>query len=138
MSPPERHLHRQQHRSGFREAPTVCAGNGRLLNGAEGSEAAALLSEDPSAEEDGAQQTMVRVICSQRDRLKERVSQLGDELSKVIPILRIPVWSEENCRGYLAAPACELCYAMDFCLLCVRCPLVPDMMQIAVAASASL
>ena len=42
-----------------------------------------MLSEDASAEEDSGQQTMVRVICSQRDRLKERVNQLGDELSKV-------------------------------------------------------
>ena len=42
-----------------------------------------MLSEDANTEEDGGQTTMIRVICSQRDRLKERVSQLGDELSKV-------------------------------------------------------
>ena len=39
----------------------------------------------PVADEDGGQQTMIRVIASQRDRLKERVNQLGDELSKVSP-----------------------------------------------------
>lgn len=61
----------------------MSAGNGKLPNGTHATEAAALLSEDASAEEDSGQQTMVRVICSQRDRLKERVNQLGDELSKV-------------------------------------------------------
>ena len=61
----------------------VLAGNGRASNGAHTAEAAALLSEDATGDEDGGQQTMIRVIASQRDRLKERVNQLGDELSKV-------------------------------------------------------
>lgn len=61
----------------------MLAGNGRASNGAHTAEAAALLSEDGTGDEDGGQQTMIRVIASQRDRLKERVNQLGDELSKV-------------------------------------------------------
>ena len=71
------------HVSAGAEALQSCAGNGKMPNGPHASKAAALLSEDAGAEEDNGQQTMVRVICSQRDRLKERVNQLGDELAKV-------------------------------------------------------
>ena len=70
------------------EALRMCTGNGKMPHGTHASEAGALLSEDASAEEDSGKQTMVRVICSQRDRLKERVSQLGDELSKVMGLWR--------------------------------------------------
>ena len=76
------------HTSTSTEALRMCAGNGKMPNGTKASEATALLSEDASAEEDSGQQTMVRVICSQRDRLKERVNQLGDELSKVDTLRR--------------------------------------------------
>ena len=68
----------------------ILAGSGRACNGVHAAEAAALLSEDASGDEDGGQQTMIRVIASQRDRLKERVNQLGDELSKVSPSLWVP------------------------------------------------
>ncbi|CAL5227002.1 g9892 [Coccomyxa viridis] len=78
---------------------TGTTGNGKLPNGTHATEAAALLSEDASAEEDSGQQTMVRVICSQRDRLKERVNQLGDELSKVGTQLRQAVSSLESAKA---------------------------------------
>ncbi len=68
----------------------MLAGNDRVSNGAHSAEAAALLSEDADGDEDGGQQTMIRVIASQRDRLKERVNQLGDELSKVTLCLWVP------------------------------------------------
>lgn len=93
------------HRSASTETVQPCAGNGKVPNGAQGSEAAALLSEDANTEEDSGQQTMVRVICSQRDRLKERVNQLGDELSKVSVTLWRAIWAKEHSRGWLAAPA---------------------------------
>ena len=57
-------------------------GKGALSNSLSGADAAVLLAEDASTEENGGQQTMIRVICSQRDRLRERVAQLGDELAK--------------------------------------------------------
>lgn len=70
------------------------AGNGTALNGAHGPEAAATALLDAGAEDSaGGQQTMIRVICSQRDRLKERVAQLGDELSKVSPFLQTCRWA---------------------------------------------
>ena len=57
-------------------------GNGALSSSQSGVDAAVLLAEDASTEEIGGQQTMIRVICSQRDRLRERVAQLDDELAK--------------------------------------------------------
>lgn len=57
-------------------------GNGALPNSLSGADAAVVLVEDASTEEAGGQQTMIRVICSQRDRLRERVAQLGDELAQ--------------------------------------------------------
>ena len=57
-------------------------GNGSLSNSLSGADAATLSVENASTEEAGGQQTMIRVICSQRDRLRERVAQLGDELTQ--------------------------------------------------------
>ena len=57
-------------------------GKGALSNSLSGADTAVLLAEDASTEEIGGQQTMIRVMCSQRDRLRERVAQLSDELAK--------------------------------------------------------
>ena len=57
-------------------------GKGALSDSLNGADAALLLAEDASTEDIEGQQTMIRVICSQRDRLRERVAQLGDELAK--------------------------------------------------------
>ena len=85
----------------------MCAGNGKLPNGTHTSEAAALLSEDTSTEEDSGQQTMVRVICSQRDRLKERVNQLGDELSKVGPLLHVLPLAQKSTEWKIEEASCQ-------------------------------
>ena len=74
----------------FIRLTAMLAGNGRASNGAHTAEAVALLPEDATGDENGGQQTMIRVIASQRDRLKERVNQLGNELSKVSLVLWVP------------------------------------------------
>lgn len=95
------------------EAPRLCAGNGKMPNGQHASEAAALLSEDAGTEEDSGQQTMVRVICSQRDRLKERVNQLGDELSKAGALLQRGYPLHGSTERNLKDTCCDLLAAMN-------------------------